>query len=93
MKKTFPLEVPGKKAPRVLDSIKHELKKYVKRERRKTLPEDMDYWDFDCRVGDNSETAEAIHLKEINKSLDKLSEAKPESIYVEILAKAVKRGP
>jgi hypothetical protein len=34
MKKTFQLHVPGKKDSRVLESIKLEITKYVKRERR-----------------------------------------------------------
>ncbi len=93
MKKTFALEVPGKKTPRVIDSIKHELKKYAKRERRKTLPEGMDYWDFDCRVGTDNENAETTHIKTISKAIDSAVESQPSSIYVEILAKAMKRGP
>ena len=34
MKKTFQLHVPGKEDSRVLESIKLEITKYVKRERR-----------------------------------------------------------
>ena len=43
MKKTFSFAHPKKKRPRVADSIKHEVKKYIKRERNKTLPEDVDF--------------------------------------------------
>ena len=93
MKKTFPLEVPNKKTPRVLDSIKHEVKKYVKRERNKKLPECMHYWDFDCRVGTDSENAEATHIKTISKAIDSAAESQPSSVYVEVLSKAMKRGP
>ena len=46
MKKTFPLHVPGKEDPRVVEAIKVTLTKYVKRERRKKLPEGVDFWDF-----------------------------------------------
>lgn len=93
MKKTFPLEVPGKKTPRVIDSIKHELNKYVKRERRKKLPEGMDYWDFDCRVGTDSENTETTHIKTLSKAIDSVIESQPSSVYVEVQAKAIKRGP
>ena len=93
MKKTFPLEVPSKKTARVLDSIKHEVNKYVKRERNKKLPEGMDFWDFDCRVGVNAESAVAAHIKTMSKAIDTAAEENPESIYLEIVAKAVKRNP
>ena len=93
MKKTFPLEVSGKKRPRVVEAIKHELRKYVKRERRKALPEGMDYWDFDCRIGPSQEAAENVHIKTINPTIDRVSESQTNSMYVEILARAAKRAP
>jgi len=51
MKKTFQLHVEGKHPERLLDAIKHEIRQYLKRERRKPLPAQMDFWDFDCRFG------------------------------------------
>ena len=38
MKKTFPLQIEGRHPDRVLDAIKNELRKYLKRERRRDLP-------------------------------------------------------
>ena len=38
MRKTFPLEHPKLKPARVIDSIKNKVRKYLKRERSKTLP-------------------------------------------------------
>lgn len=93
MKKTFPLDIPGKKGPRVVEAIKHELRKYVKRERRKSLPEGMDFWDFDCRIGTSKEDAKSTHVKIINPSIDEIVETNPSSLYVEILARAEKRRP
>jgi hypothetical protein len=87
MRKIFPLEVPGKKAPRVIDSIKHEVRKYLKRERRKTLPKGVDFWDFDCRVGENVTNAEDTHIAAINKAIDTLSEKGVSGIYLEIHSK------
>lgn len=51
MKKTFNLTHPKIKVPRLVDAIKHQVKKYIKRERQKTLPKNVDFWDFDCRYG------------------------------------------
>ena len=93
MKKTFQLEVPGKKTPRVIDSIKHEVRKYVKRERGKKLPEGMDYWDFDCRVGVDAETAVTAHIKTISTAIDTATKDNPASIFIKILSKGVKRNP
>lgn len=37
--KTFQLHVEGKNRDRVLDAVKHEIRKYIKRERRRDVPE------------------------------------------------------
>ena len=47
MKKTFKLNIEGKNPARLLEATKHEIRKYVKRERRVPLPEGVDFWDFD----------------------------------------------
>ena len=87
MKKTFQLTHPKIKRPRLVEAIKHEVKKYIKRERNKKLPEDVDFWDFDCKYGQTAETAEVIHLSEINKCIDKAEEQQLETFYLEILVK------
>lgn len=87
MKKTFPLQVSGLKPERVIDSIKHEVRRYLKRERRKTLPEGADFWDFDCRVGPDGAQAESIHVTALNKAIDATSLENQNSIYLEVLAK------
>lgn len=87
MKKTFPLTDPVHKPARVIELIKSDIRKYLKRERRKALPEEVDFWDFDCRVGAASDSAEQAHVAELNKKIDSASESEWESVYVEILAK------
>ena len=49
MKKTFPLAIEGRHRDRVVEALKHELRKYVRRERRRPLPAGVDFLDFDCR--------------------------------------------
>jgi len=92
MKKTITLSHPKLNIDRLVDSIKHDVKKYVKRERNKALPEDADYWDFDCKFGNTESEAKIIHLKEINKFIDEAVKAELESFYLEILAKPAQRG-
>ena len=60
MKKTHPLLVEGKKPDRVRDALKHTLRQYVRRERHKPLPEGVDFWDFDCQMGLQADTAERV---------------------------------
>ena len=93
MKKTFPLAVEGKHPDRLLDATKHELRKYLQRERRRPLPEGVDFWDFDCKFGPDAASAEVVHVAEINKRLDALVQAGGTQFYVEILAKHGIRQP
>ena len=91
MKKTYPLIVPDRKPPRVIEGIKHEIRKYLKRERRKALPKDVDFWDFDCKFGDNQAEAKIIHLAEIDDCIDAVAAKQSTSFYLEILAKPARR--
>ena len=70
MKKIFPLTLPGKADARVVDAIKHDLRKYVKRERRKPAAEGADFWDFDCKVGGDAASAESKLLPELSAAID-----------------------
>jgi hypothetical protein len=92
MKKTFELTHPKIKVERVVEAVKHEVKKYLKRERNKTLPEDADYWDFDCKIGASEQTADAIHVSTINKQIDVLAEEGLTSFYLEVLVKPAARS-
>jgi len=92
MKKTFKLTHPKLQLARLVESIKHEVKKYIKRERRRDLPEGADYWDFDCRFGADAESSEEIHMTEINKSIDWAESEKLETFYLEIMVKPCVRN-
>jgi len=87
MKKFFSLEAGNHKPARLADKIKSDVRKYLKRERGKELPEGVDFWDFDCRQGESAEEAEPLHEKEIGKAIDRALEAEWQGIYLEILAK------
>lgn len=87
MKKTFSFHVPGHQPPRVVEAIKNDVRKYLKRERRKPLPEGVDFWDFECRVGPAADQSEAKHVEEIVPAIDQGASEGLSSIYIEILAK------
>lgn len=87
MKKTFSLTAPNRAPARQVDFVKHEISKYLARERRKTPKEGADYWDFDCKLGKDQESAVVIHVAEINKGIDKVVLENADHFYIEILAK------
>lgn len=87
MKKTFTLTHPKIKYDRLIDGVKHEVKKYVKRERNKQLPVDADFWDFDCKFGLTESESKEVHLTELNKHIDKAASENLTSFYIEIIVK------
>lgn len=91
MKKTFSLTHEKIKTPRLVDSIKHDVKKYLKRERNKKLPADADYWDFDCKYGKTEAMSDVVHVSTLNKCIDQAVTESLESFYLEIIAKPMER--
>jgi Family of unknown function (DUF6172) len=87
MKKTFKLTHEKIKPARLVEAIKHEVRKYIKRERNKKLSVDVDFLDFDCRFGADAESSEVIHLAEIDKSIDRAVAENLDSFYLEIIGK------
>lgn len=85
MKKTFQLIHPKIKYPRMIEAAKHEVRKYLKRSRRKALPEGADYWDFECKFGKLEDDAQKIHLSEIDKKIDEEAAKEVEVFYVEVI--------
>ena len=92
MKKTFKLSASKIKYARVVDAAKHEIRKYIKRERRKELPKGVDFWDFDCKYGDTEQVAKVIHITEISKCIDGAEKKELDSFYIEVLAKPGRRA-
>lgn len=87
MRKTFNLNIEGKNRDRVLEATKHEIRKYVKRQRRVPLPEGVDFWDFDCQFGTSADNAATIHFAELTEKIDAVVQAGGEAFYVELLVK------
>ncbi|HYP86368.1 DUF6172 family protein [Variovorax sp.] len=91
MRKTFALSADGRHPDRVLDAVKHEIRKYLKRERRRALPEGMDFWDFDCKAGADAAQAATVHVAELIAVVDAAAKAANPQVYVEILARPARR--
>jgi len=86
MKKVFKLKVENKNSDRLLDKTKYEIRKYIKREKNKKLPEDVDFWKFECKFGKNDEEPETIEFIDITKHIDEAATQGCESFYMEILS-------
>lgn len=93
MKKTFALQLAGRHPDRVLDAVKHEIRKYFRRGRRRDLPEGMDFWDFDCRIGADAASAVSVHPAELVGALDAQARTGAATVYVEVLPRAARRNP
>lgn len=92
MKKIFPLHVENKNRDRVVDAIKHEIRKYLKRERNKKLPEGAPFWIFECKAGKTSQDAEETPVQELIAAIDKAHAEGWSECYIEIVAKPAKKS-
>ena len=93
MKKTYALKIEGKHPDRVLEAVKHDIRKYIARERRKPLPAGVDYWDFDGRFGASAETAEVVHFGAITEAINEIAASGADQFYIELIAKPGQRAP
>ena len=87
MRKTFLLNIEGKNRDRLVESSKHDIRKYVKRERSRTLPAGVDFWDFECKFGSNEATAAVVHFATLLKLIDTTVQEGAEQFYVEVVTK------
>ncbi|SFV64033.1 hypothetical protein MNB_SV-3-1494 [hydrothermal vent metagenome] len=90
MKKVYKLTDEKRHEDRVLEAVKNDIRKYVKREKKKDLPDKATmYWDFDCKVGVTLEEAKEVVYEELIKALDAVKATGATEVYVEVMAKAV----
>lgn len=87
MKKTFQLHIEGRSRERLLDAARHEIHKYVKRARRRPLPEGVDFWDFECRFGPDADSAQAVHFATLTDRLNAVAQDASAQFHVEILTR------
>lgn len=92
MKKTYTLNMEGKNRDRLLEASKHDIRKYLKRERNKALPAGVDYWDFDTKSGVDEASATVVPYADLFRSIDALVADGGEQFYVEVVSKAGHRS-
>ena len=87
MRKTYLLNIEGKHRDRLLDAAKHDIRKYVKRERSRALPAGVDFWDFDCKFGVSEAAAAEVHFATLMGLIDAVAAEGGEQFYVEVVTK------
>ncbi|MCY7371395.1 MAG: DUF6172 family protein [Polaromonas sp.] len=92
MRKTYILNVEGKHRDRLVEAAKHDLRRYVKRERNRPLPTAVDFWDFECRFGADEAAAAQLHFGNLTERIDALVSEGGAQFYVELLARPGRRS-
>ena len=87
MKKTYLLAIEGKNRDRLIEAAKHDIRKYIKRERAKALPKNVDFWDFDCQFGAADMSVVPVHVAELFAAIDALIAADGSQFHVVVVAK------
>ncbi len=86
MKKTFEITSESPQRDRQIEAAKHEIKKYIAREKRKKLPEGETRLNFDCKVGKKIADLTSVKISEINPSIDQILADGSTCFAVQILA-------
>jgi hypothetical protein len=87
VRKTYLLNIEGKNRDRLLEASKHDIRKYVKRERSRPLPAGVDFWDFDCKFGHSEASAAVVHFATLMGLIDTAAQEGSEQFYVEVVTK------
>lgn len=87
MRRTYLLNIEGKHRDRLVEAAKHDIRKYVKRERGRALPAGVDFWDFDCKFGSSESSAAVVHFATLTGLIDSLIAEGGEQFYVEVVTK------
>lgn len=84
MRRTYLLEIEGKNRDRLLEASKHDIRKYIRRERRKPLPAGTPFWDFETRFGVDEAGAYEIAPAELIRAVDAVAAAGGNQFFVQI---------
>ena len=87
MRKTYRLTIEGKNRDRLVEASKHDIRKYVRRERGRALPDGVDFWDFDCKFGNSEDTAASVHFATLMGLIDSVAQEGGEQFYVEVVTR------
>jgi hypothetical protein len=86
MNKSYKLIEEKRNKDRVVESIKYEIRKYIKREKNKPLPEDVDFWKLECKISKDSDELAFVEFQNLIRTIDILVLEEAESLNIEILS-------
>ncbi len=86
MNKTYKLLEKKRTKDRVVDAIKYDIRKYIKREKNKPLSEGVDFWKMECKISKDSDSLAFVEYTNIIKTIDILVKEEALAINVEILS-------
>lgn len=84
LRKTYLLNIEGKNRDRLVEAAKHDMRRYVKRERSRPLPPGIDFWDFECRFGPDESAATPVHFATLTECIDAIVAAGAPQFYAEL---------
>ena len=84
LRKTYLLNIEGKNRDRLVEAAKHDMRRYVKRERSRPLPPGVDFWDFECRFGPNESAAAPVHFATLTECIDAIVATGASQFYAEL---------
>lgn len=84
MRRTYRLDIEGKNRDRLVEASKHDIRKYIRRERRKELPKGADFWDFDTRFGTEEANAVDVPPAELIRRIDALVAEGGNQFFVQV---------
>ena len=91
MKKTYQLVIEGRHPDRLLEASKHDVRKYMARQRRAALPAGADYWDFACQFGLTEIDASTVHVATLIALMDAAAKGGAAGFFVDIIGRAAHR--
>ncbi len=86
MNKTYNLIEEKRDKARVVEAVKHEVRKYIKREKNKSLPDGVDFWNLECKISKDNSALVAVEFQSLIKTMDTLVEEGAEVLNIEILS-------
>lgn len=86
MKKTYKLVDEKRNIERIIEAIKYDVRKYIKREKNKKNTSDEFVWKFNCKSAVTEENAEIISFLDITKTIEAVATSEAETFYIEIVA-------
>ena len=86
MKKTYKLVDEKRNIERIIEAIKYDVRKYIKREKNKKNTSDEFVWKFNCKSAVSEEDAKSINFLDITKTIEAVATSEAETFYIEIVA-------